>query len=403
MNEMTTQKELCATKKNLVVGFIYTARKLGKEENLFLELAKKKGIDLVMINLYARFDVNAFESKIKQCDIIYNNSAEECVIEPLKTIEELGKKVIDSSKLYYYTEDKWMFYLKCKENKIPTPETILMSNNLTLARAELRKFGKWPVVIKRIYGTNGLFVEKANTMKEALAIMKKFWRQDYNRLPLIAQEYIKSYSYRVTLINQKIVQTAVKVSNSWKCTGVYGRKIEKFHVDKVLRKLVKRVSRATKINICGIDLLKRDGQWVVLEVNSDPGLDFIDEEHEKLVGLVLDFVKHYSKKSKRKKTKRKKPLNYELSKYFLHKKLLHDELSRKISSKRNLYRCLSRKLTHKKVLHKRLSKRISHKKIVHRRLSRKISSKRIVHKRLHSKITNKRKLYKKLNKKVKKK
>ena len=205
------------------------------------------------------------------------------------------------------------------------------------------------------------------------------------------------------MINQKIVQTAVKVSNSWKCTGVYGRKIEKFHVDKVLRKLVKRVSRATKINICGIDLLKRDGQWVVLEVNSDPGLDFIDEEHEKLVGLVLDFVKHYSKKSKRKKTKRKKPLNYELSKYFLHKKLLHDELSRKISSKRNLYRCLSRKLTHKKVLHKRLSKRISHKKIVHRRFSRKISSKRIVHKRLHSKITNKRKLYKKLNKKVKKK
>jgi len=280
-------------RKKLVVGLFYTGARPGKEEELFLKYAKKKNIELAMINLSKKFDEESFERQVRKCDLIYNNASEEFVLEPLKTVEEYGKKVIDASKLYYYTEDKWMFYIKCRENKIPTPETILIPNNLMMARAELKEFGKWPVILKRIYGTRGRFVERANNLEEAVKIVKMIWSKDCDHIPIIGQEFIKSHSYRVTLINGKIVQTAIKTSNNWKATGVYQKKCEKFRVDAKLRKILKKVVKATHINICGVDVLKRGDEWLVLEVNAEPGLDFIDGEQEMVVDKILDFLKMY--------------------------------------------------------------------------------------------------------------
>lgn len=251
-----------------------------------------------MFNLSGKIEEEEFESRIKKCDLVYSNTAEDFVIESLKTIEELGKRVIDNSKIYYYTEDKWMFYIKCREHGIPTPDTVLLSNNMNIARAELKEFGKWPVVLKRVYGTMGQFVRKADNLRGALRVIKKFWQIDCDRLPIIAQEFIPSPSYRITIIDKKIVQTAIKRKRGWKCTGVYGKQFPKFKVDSGLKRILDRVIGVTKINICGVDVLKRDGEWLVLEVNTNPALDFIEEEYEKLVGLVLDFLKRCYRRHK---------------------------------------------------------------------------------------------------------
>jgi glutathione synthase/RimK-type ligase-like ATP-grasp enzyme len=286
----------------LVVGYIFASRKFAKEDRIFIKLAKEKNIELVMFNLSKKIDENEFENNVKKCDVVYNNTAEDFIIESLKTIEELGKKVIDTSQLYYYTEDKWMFYIKCREHGILTPETILLSNNLNVVRAELKEFGHWPVVLKRIYGTMGEFVKKADNSNGALRVIKKFWNFDSYKLPIIAQEFIQSPCYRVTVIDKKIVQAVKKTSRNWKSIGVYSKKSNnKFKVDKKLKGIINKVVKVTKINICGIDLLKKDNQWFVLEVNTDPGLDFIDDEHEKLVGRILDFLKKDHRKNKSKK------------------------------------------------------------------------------------------------------
>jgi|GEM_PF-627349 len=292
-------------RKKIVVGLFYTGVRLSNVEKTYMRLAKKKNIELVMINLSKRFNEEMFERQVKRCDLIYNNASEEFVLEPLKTVEEYGKKVIDASRLYYYTEDKWMFHVKCRENNIKTPETILIPSDLTMARAELKEFGLWPVVLKRIYGTCGRFVEKANSLDEAVKIVKKIWSKDCDRIPIIAQELIKSNSYRVTMINGKVVQTAIKKSNNWKATGVYQKKCEKFRVDAKLRKILNKVFRATRINICGVDLLKKGDEWLVLEVNAEPGLDFIDEEQEMIIGKILDFMKWFYRHRVAKKSKKK--------------------------------------------------------------------------------------------------
>ncbi|MDP3027750.1 MAG: ATP-grasp domain-containing protein [Nanoarchaeota archaeon] len=284
--------------KNLVAGYLWSGKGLGKEEKIFLKVAKKKNIRLIMVNIFKNIDENKLEEKLKDCEIIYNNTAEEFAIEYVKTVEEWGKKVIDSSRVYYYTEDKWMFFLKCKEKNIPTPDTILLCENITLAKKELKNFNKWPVILKRVEGTCGEFVEKAQSLEEAGKIIRKLWKKGCERHPIIAQEFIDSPSYRVTVIGKKIAQAIIKENKSgWKATGVHAKKFKKFKVDKNLKKLVKRIREMAKISICGIDFVKKGKNWIVLEVNAQPAFDFVEKEREKLVCLTLQLLQEEARKN----------------------------------------------------------------------------------------------------------
>jgi len=286
--------------RKVTIGYIFNEPSLKKDEKIFLEIARKKGVNLVMINTAKDLEEEGeeFKEKIKKCDIFFNNSAEDFALEIVKTIEELGKKVIESSKEFYYDEDKWMFFLKCKEHKIPTLRTILLSQNWNIIKKELKKFNEWPVILKRVEGTNGEYVDKADNLREAERIIKKFWRKGSNRLPIIAQEFIRSPSYRVTIIGDKIVQTAIKMNKNWKATGCYikDENVKKFQVDKNLKSIVNKINKTFGMKISGIDLFKKNGKWLVLEINSAPGLDFLEREEKKLVGEILDFLKKEARK-----------------------------------------------------------------------------------------------------------
>jgi len=277
--------------KKKTIGIISCVSEVKEEGKTFIELAKKKDVKLILINISEKFDIKSFKRKVKKCDIIYCSVWDDFAVELTKTIEEWRIKVYESSNSYYYTEDKWMFYVKCKKHKIPTPDTILLSENITNAKRELKEFGRWPVILKRISGTRGEYVGKAKGMGEAETLIKKFWKKGSEKLPIIAQEFIKSPSYRVTLIGNKIIQTALKRNNAgWKATGVYAKKFEHFDVDKKLERIIKKTMKFLNIKICGLDMLKKDGKWLLLEVNAQPSLDFFEEEREKVVKKTLDFL-----------------------------------------------------------------------------------------------------------------
>jgi len=293
--------------KKVTIGYIFNEEKLTKDEEAFLELAGSRGINLVMINTSKDISEEDLKEKAKKCDLFFNNSAEEFSTEIVKTLEEMGEKVIDSSKKLYYEEDKWLFFLKCEKNKIPTIRTILLSENINTAKKELEKFNSWPVILKRVQGTMGQYVDKADNLRKAEHIIKKFWKKGSERLPVIAQEFIRSSSYRVTIIGKEIVQTAIKKSNGWKSTGVYlkDQNVESFEIDNELKKIVKKIVKVFDIKICGLDLLKKDGKWLVLEINSDPALDFFENERKKLIGEALDFLRNQCKSRRRNKHKKR--------------------------------------------------------------------------------------------------
>ena len=276
--------------KRVVIGYLYSGIGMGKDEKILQELTKEKNADIIMINLSKYINEKKFEEKIKQCKVVYNSTAEDFAIEYVKTIENFGIRVIDTSTAYYYSEDKWVFYLHCQHQGIPTPKTILLSENIYQAKKELLKFNQWPVVLKRVVGTMGEFVDKAKNLDDAERIIKKFWKKGSQRFPIIAQEYIKSSSYRVLVIDNKIVQSIIKENKGWKSTGNYAKNFPKFEIDKRLKKIVKKTYKISKIKVCGIDFLKKDNKWFVLEVNAEPELGFREEERAMINEKVLNFL-----------------------------------------------------------------------------------------------------------------
>lgn len=272
------------------IGFIYSTQKPTKEDEIFMKVAKEKKIEIVPFNMDEELKEDVIREKLSKCDLVFNNSADPIAIEFAKTAEALGKKTVDSTERTYYMEDKWIFYIKCREHGIPVPKTTLLSENLNSIRNELKNFNCWPVILKRVVGEQGQYVERAENADEAINIIKKFWDND-ERIPIIAQEFIKSDAFRVTVVGGKILQGAIKNAPGWKATAVYSKKLESFPIDEKLEKLINKLMKFVKIDVCGIDFLKKDDEWVVLEVNAQPSLEFLDEETEKVVGIVLDFLK----------------------------------------------------------------------------------------------------------------
>lgn len=280
----------------VTIGFITNTRIPAIQDEKFLRISKKVGVNLIFINSTKDFNIEDIKEKAKECDIIYNDEADYISLELAKSLELFGHNVVELSKSYYYTEDKWLLYLKCLKHKIPVPKTILLSSDLISVREELKKFNQFPMVLKRIAGFRGDFVEKANNVDEAIEIIKHFWEKGEDRFPVLAQEFVHSFSYRVTTIGGRVVQTALKKNNDWKATGVTAKRAWKFKIDKELRGLINKLNKILDIDICGIDFAKQDGRWIVIEVNAEPGYDFFACEYDMLVRKVLEHLKGLARK-----------------------------------------------------------------------------------------------------------
>lgn len=282
--ELDTKQE-----KQKVIGYVYYGYRT-PDEKFFEKIAKKRNVRFITFNLFKKIDLKKVRKRAKFCDLFLVNSGEDKVLKFVKYLESIGCRVIESSQSYYHDENKWALYLKCKKNKIPTPKTILLPNETSQALKKLEKTNRWPIVLKRIYGCQGDFVDKANNLEEAEMLIKKFNNKSKSKHPIIAQNFISSPSYRVLVIDGKIVQTALKKKGFWKKTGVYTKDFKKFRVTPALKKIINKISRVSGINICGIDLLKKNGRWYVLELNSSPCLAFFDNEREMLVEKIMNFL-----------------------------------------------------------------------------------------------------------------
>ncbi len=271
-----------------VLGILISGREIPETTQRLVTLAKESFMEVLILNITSEVSQEDLEKMIV-CDIIFNDSGEEYAMNYIKIFENIGIPVVESSKALFQ-ESKWNFYKICMKNDIPAPKSILLDNDLDVARKQLEEFNCWPVILKRVVGTWGDYVQRAENVDEAIEVMKKFWEKGNQVMPIIAQEFIDSFSYRVTYIDDEIVQTAIKENNNWKCTGVYAQNFKKFDIDDNLKQVIEKLMKSFDIKICGVDLLKRGDDWLVIEVNTEPALDFFPEEIDFLLKKEIQLI-----------------------------------------------------------------------------------------------------------------
>ena len=289
------------------LGVICTARYNATERHLFPLLEKK--FRLVLFPLPADVEYQQLKHSSHDLTLVLNTAGDMPyafdALEMIKTFEGFGKHVIDSSRSFYYREDKWLFYQTCMKHHLPTPPSYYIPHNIGLMKAKLRDIlREGPLVFKGVYSDTGRAVKRAKTYEEALRAVK-ILRKQIGLMPLVAQRYVPhgTISYRVTLIGGKIIQSVVKYGKNWKEGKLFWKneKYRLFTPDLALRRLCQKTAKVFGIEWCGIDLMKdSQGRWLLIEVNSCPSMDFvlsdIERANEKLAAYLVTLDKRLRRK-----------------------------------------------------------------------------------------------------------
>lgn len=139
--------------------------------------------------------------------------------------------------------------------------------------------GGAPLVVKLLEGTQGIGVVLAETKKAAESVIEAFRGLDAN---ILVQEFIKEAGgsdIRCFVIGDRVVASMRRVAKpgEFRSNIHRGATSEKVKLTPEERSTAVRASKAMGLMVSGVDLLRSNHGPVVLEVNSSPGLEGIEE------------------------------------------------------------------------------------------------------------------------------
>ena len=138
--------------------------------------------------------------------------------------------------------------------------------------------GGAPLVIKLIEGTQGVGVILAETRKAAEAVIEAFRGLDAN---ILVQEFIKEAGgadLRCFVVGGKVVAAMLRqgAEGEFRSNLHRGGTATKVKLTPEERTTAKRAAKTMGLNVAGVDLLRSNHGPVVMEVNSSPGLEGIE-------------------------------------------------------------------------------------------------------------------------------
>lgn len=165
----------------------------------------------------------------------------------------------------------------------------------------LNMVGGAPAVIKLLEGTQGIGVVLAETRKAAESVIEAFMGLKAN---ILIQEFIKEAGgadIRCLVIGGKVVAAMKRQGKE----GEFRSNLHRGGSASVIRLTPEERSTAVRaagimgLNVCGVDILRSNHGPVVMEVNSSPGLEGIENATQKdVAGMVIEFIEKNGKPNK---------------------------------------------------------------------------------------------------------
>jgi ribosomal protein S6--L-glutamate ligase len=153
--------------------------------------------------------------------------------------------------------------------------------------------GGAPVVIKLLEGTQGIGVVLAETHHAAKSVIEAFRGLDAN---ILVQEYIKEAEgtdIRCLVVDNKVVASMKRqgAPGEFRSNLHRGGTADKIKLTPEERSTAIRAAKATGLRVAGVDMLRSNHGPVVMEVNSSPGLEGIEQATEvDVAGKIIEFL-----------------------------------------------------------------------------------------------------------------
>ena len=172
-------------------------------------------------------------------------------------------------------------------------------------RAEdvIKLVGGTPCVIKLLEGTQGRGVILAETAASAKSIIEAFSAANMN---ILVQEYIKEAGgndIRVLVIGGKVVASMMRSGKmgEFRANLHRGGKAEAVVVSEEERRTAVRSAEVLGLNVAGVDLLRSNRGPVVVEVNSSPGIEGMEQASgTDVAGAMIEFLERHAQRGETK-------------------------------------------------------------------------------------------------------
>jgi ribosomal protein S6--L-glutamate ligase len=157
----------------------------------------------------------------------------------------------------------------------------------------LEVVGGTPVVVKLLEGTQGLGVVLAETRKAAESVIGAFRQLDAN---ILVQEFVKEAGgadIRAFIVGGKVVAAMKRqgAPGEFRSNLHRGGTSEMIKLTAHERATAVRAARAMGLNVAGVDMLQSSEGPMVLEVNSSPGLEGIEDASGiDIADVIIEFI-----------------------------------------------------------------------------------------------------------------
>ncbi|MEO0880198.1 MAG: 30S ribosomal protein S6--L-glutamate ligase [Pseudomonadota bacterium] len=210
----------------------------------------------------------------------------------LRQFEVMGVYPVNESVAITRSRDKLRSLQLLARKGVGLPVTIF-AHRTSNPEEIIEMAGGAPVVIKLLEGTQGIGVVLGETQKGAESIIQAFGGVNTN---ILVQEFIKEAGgedIRCLVVGGKVVAAMRRKGKEgdFRSNIHRGGTAEKAKITPQERSTAIMAAKIMGLNVCGVDLLRANHGPVVMEVNSSPGLEGVENATGlDVAGKIIEFI-----------------------------------------------------------------------------------------------------------------
>ncbi len=238
-------------------------------EQVYMKLdAKEPEIRYRGGNIISEFD--AVIPRIKPSVTFYG-----CAI--IRQFDSMGVYCLNSDEAIASSRDKLLASQLFAKNDIHIPITGFAKSPLE-TKDLIKMVNGAPLIIKLLESTQGRGVVLAETNKAAESVINAFKSVQTN---ILVQEFIKEANgqdIRCFVVNGKVVASMQRqaTKGEFRANIHQGGKASKIRITSEERKLAIKAAKILNLPVAGVDIIRSNKGPLLLEVNSSPGLEGIE-------------------------------------------------------------------------------------------------------------------------------
>lgn len=218
----------------------------------------------------------------------------------LRQFEMMGVYPLNESVAISRSRDKLRSLQLLSRDGVGLPTTVF-AHRTSDANELLKLAGGAPVIIKLLEGTQGIGVVLGETPRAAESIIQAFGGVQTN---ILVQQFVKEANgedIRCLVIGDKVIAAMMRKGKDgdFRSNLHRGGSAKLIKITPKERATAVKAAKAMGLNVCGVDMLRSNDGPVVMEVNSSPGLEGLENATNVDVATqIIEFLEKNAKPGK---------------------------------------------------------------------------------------------------------